>query len=108
MWSKDLFSKTKTTMVLMGWFGGGFAEETFESVSKSKKNIEANEGGLIGLVLKQPPNPILGSVKYNECFWQAGVLLLLFFFFLAMGDSRTDSEAKWSVEENLNLSSNNT
>lgn len=85
MWSKDLFSKTKTTMVLMGWFGGGFAEETFESVSKSKKNIEANEGGLVGLVLEQPPNPILGSVKYSDCFWQVGVLLLLFFFFWLWG-----------------------
>ena len=60
MWSKDLFSKTKTTMVLMGWFGAGIAETTCESVRKSKK-IEANEGGLVGLVLETPL--ILGFVK---------------------------------------------
>jgi hypothetical protein len=60
MWSKDRFSMTKTTMVLMGCWGGGIAEttwvggETCERVRKSKKT-EANEGtGPGGLALEPP------------------------------------------------------
>jgi hypothetical protein len=32
MWSKDRFSITKTTMVLMGYWGGGIAETTWEGI----------------------------------------------------------------------------